>query len=201
VNTNLRDAIQARDAAAEITELAGKIIKLEAAVSKSSPAADELATLRQAAAAAALEWDGESDLPRVDHKREAQLRDEIESFESSKRSAQEAIKVLADRKGAAHRAHAEANKRAELAAMAQLLTEEGPKLDAAVRETAQAYVNANELRTRFRGFILEQANRHGDSELNLRVEHSNILFETPVGVADLTDLNARLAQLLTASEA
>ena len=85
--------------------------------------------------------------------------------------------------------------------MAQLLTEEGPKLDAAVRETAQAYVNANELRARFRGFILEQANRRGDSELNLRVEHSNILFETPVGVADLTDLNARLAQLLTASEA
>jgi hypothetical protein len=197
-NTNLSAAIKARDnAAVEVTAIGAKLAKLETALSATSPAVAELAQLRADAHTAALAWNGEGDLPTVDHKQEARLRDEVNAFESSKRSAQDAVKTLDARRAAAQRAQAEANKRAELAALSQLLAEEDPRQVEEIRAIAQAYVNAVETRTTFRRFILTEANRHGDIELNLAAERSYVTFETPVGVADLDGINARLRDLLT----
>jgi hypothetical protein len=202
LNTTLSAAIKARDeAAAEIDALQAKIIKLESALAQTSPAVDELAQLRAAAHTAALAWNGEGDLPTVDHKQEARLRDEVAAFEASKRSAQSAVASLVASRDAARRVHDAAAKRAELAAITQVLAEEGPKLDAAVRETAQAHVNAFEMRNTFRRFVLDVANRHGDRALNLAVEHSHVLFDQPTGVANMDGINSRLRDLLTSKEA
>jgi hypothetical protein len=202
VNQNLSDAIRARDtAAAEVDAIGAKISKLESGLAQTCPAVGELAALRAAAQAAALSWDGEGPLPTIDHKQAARLQDEIAAFDASKASAQAAVKTLVDRRNAATQARNEANARAEIAALSQILAEFEPRFVEEIKAAAQVYVDLVASRNEMRRFILAEANRRSDYELNRAIEHSHVLFETPVGVANMDGINSRLRDLLTSKEA
>jgi hypothetical protein len=199
LHTNIAALVKNRDdAAAEIVLLDAKIEKLQSATQKASPAVVELAQLREGAAHAAANWNGEGELPRVDHKREARLQDEIAAFESSKRSAQSGAKALVDRRAEVQKAHARAENDANAAAIRVLFAEYEPKLVSEIIAARQTFFDLTEKRVAIRRWLLGQANVFGARDLSLAIEHSEAPFTACEPKVDLDDVNERLAELLTA---
>lgn len=202
MNTTIASAVAARDnAAAEIIAIDAKIEKLEAASQKSSPATIELAQLCQDAAHAAANWNGEGDLPIVDHKREARLRDEIAAFELSKRSAQDGIKTLVDRKIAAQKTRDSAERHAKIEAFKFVLETEGCRLVAEINAARQHLADLDATRKAIHELVLAQARILDERSLFTAVENAHVMFAPIEGKADLAPLNAKIDSLLNPKKA
>jgi hypothetical protein len=202
MNPNLSEAIKARDtAAADIIELNKKIEKLETAAARTCPAVAELARLRDDAARAAAHWDGEGELPAVDHKRAARLADEIAAHDLSQQSARDGIRTLIDRRTVADSTRDSANRYATVAAITHVLETEDRRLVAELNEVRQHHADLNATRNALHEAVLSQARQLDERQLFTAVESvRKVLFEQIVGKANLAPFNEIIASMLAPKE-
>jgi hypothetical protein len=195
----LHEAIRARDeAAAEEKRLQSQIEKLERHAASAPPAVAELNGLRDDNRCAFLEYDGDGPVPKVDHKREAKLLDEIQAHSVSTASATAAIRTLVDKREKARAVVRDATRYATVAALLAVFEQEEPRLVAEILAVRQKLVDLDETRTAFRKSVHAQAIELNSPELHRAVERSaQRLFEAPKPNADLSVLNAKVDALLS----
>jgi hypothetical protein len=199
----LHAAVKARDEfAAEVDRLTEQSAKLERAIASTSPAISALNAAKEENRLAFLAWSeagAAGELPvAADTSR---LEAEVSAFNTSIDSARAALQSVIARRADARSRHEAAIKSVSISALLTLIAEEDPRLIAEIESAQQKVLDLDATRGLLRKFLSAQADLLKERELYVALERVDaVRLTSRSGNADMTAINARLAELQTGSK-